>query len=115
MVQKNSFIVIEGVDGAGKTTQVKLLEERFRQSGRATAYIHFPQHEESFFGRFIDRYLRGEFGHPDQIDSHFIAHAYLADFFEAKANLEVSLAQGKIVLCDRYLPSTLAIQTIHVP
>ncbi len=56
------LFVIEGVDGAGKSTQIKLLHEYFSHKGYKCEYLHFPRTEAPYFGELIARFLRGEFG-----------------------------------------------------
>ena len=52
------FIVIEGLDGAGKSTQVSRLKEWLRQRGDLE-YIHFPRYDAPVYGDLIGRFLQG--------------------------------------------------------
>ena len=56
------LFVIEGVDGAGKSTQIKLLRDYFSNKGHKCEYLHFPRTDSPYFGELIARFLRGEFG-----------------------------------------------------
>ena len=62
------LFVIEGVDGAGKSTQIKLLRDFFALKGYVCEYLHFPRTETPWFGELIARFLRGEFGALDEVD-----------------------------------------------
>lgn len=110
MQYPGKIIVIEGIDGAGKSTQTKLLIQRCRSEGIKTFSIHFPQHGESVFGNLIDEYLRGEFGDVASLNPYLISTLYAGDRFEAKAKLEDALAKNHLVILDRYLTSNIAYQ-----
>jgi len=106
---EGKIIVIEGGDGAGKSTQLELLRKRVVDSGREVVDIHFPKHE-SKFGKAVDAYLRGEFGSKDSLPPEFIAMLYISDFYESKKEMEALVSQGKIVLLSRFFSSTLTYQ-----
>jgi dTMP kinase len=73
----------------------------------------FPQYD-SWFGKMVGQFLNGELGSLDSVDPHFSALLYAGDRFEAKSKIESALAEGKIVLIDRYIGSNLAHQTARV-
>ncbi|MBV8515533.1 MAG: thymidylate kinase, partial [Acidobacteria bacterium] len=75
---------------------------------------NFP-HYQSWFGTMVGQFLNGKFGALDAVDPHFAALLYAGDRFEAKRELMDALAQGKLVLADRYIASNLAHQTGRVP
>ena len=56
------LFVIEGVDGSGKSTQIKLLKDFLEKRGSACEFLHFPRTDAPYFGELIGRFLRGEFG-----------------------------------------------------
>ena len=56
-----AFIVIEGLDGAGKSTQVELLSKYLQTEGKSVEYVHFPTGNSEIFGDMVNRFLRGEF------------------------------------------------------
>jgi len=104
------LIVIEGVDGAGKSTQIKLLKKHFTNRGFGCAYLHFPRTETPYFGELIARFLRGEFGSLDEVDPYIVAMLYAGDRKDAAAIIKNWLREGKIVLLDRYTYSNIAYQ-----
>jgi len=108
------LIAIEGIDGSGKGTQLKLLQKSLRARGVAVHGTNFP-HYQSWFGSMVGQFLNGKFGALDTVDPHFAALLYAGDRFEAKRELTDALAQGKLVLADRYIASNLAHQTGRVP
>jgi dTMP kinase len=108
------FIAIEGIDGSGKGTQLKLLQRALRARGVALHATNFP-HYQSWFGSMVGQFLNGNFGALETVDPHFAALLYAGDRFEAKRELTDALAQGKLVLADRYIASNLAHQTGRVP
>ena len=73
------LFVIEGVDGAGKSTQIKLLREFFSEKGYNCEYLHFPRTEAPYFGELIARFLRGEFGSLNDVDPYLVAMLYAGD------------------------------------
>lgn len=113
MSRPGFFIAIEGIDGAGKRTQIDLLRDALTRRGLDCATISFPRYG-SFFGRLVARYLNGEFGPLDAVDPHFAALLYAGDRLDAKTEIEAALGAGKTLLADRYVASNLAHQTARV-
>jgi dTMP kinase len=104
------LFVVEGVDGAGKSTQIKLLNKFFSQEGWKCEYLHFPRTEAPFFGELIARFLRGEFGSLNEVNPWLVAMLYAGDRKDAASLIRSWLNEGKIVLLDRYTYSNLAYQ-----
>ncbi len=111
-MSKGRFIVFEGIDGAGKTTQVELLKKELIERGEKVYVTAEPTSLPS--GKELRRVLSGEIKKSDcEIAAMFtldrIAHNLDADF-----GIEKLLAEGYIILCDRYYYSTLAYQGASV-
>jgi dTMP kinase len=104
------LFVIEGVDGAGKSTQIKLLKDYFSGKGFSCEYLHFPRTETPYFGELIARFLRGEFGSLNDVDPYLVAMLYAGDRKDASPMIDEWLSEGKIVLLDRYTYSNIAYQ-----
>lgn len=113
MAARGKFIVLEGIDGSGKRTQLELLASAFAQRGVASAKISFPNYG-GFFGKLVAKFLNGEFGALDAVDARFSALLYAGDRLEAKPSLEAALESGQMVLADRYIGSNLAHQGARV-
>jgi dTMP kinase len=109
------FFVIEGVDGAGKSTQIKLLRDFFFGKGYKCEYLHFPRTETPYFGELIARFLRGEFGSLNEVDPYIVAMLYAGDRKDASNMIKNWLSEGKIVLLDRYTYSNIAYQCAKLP
>ena len=104
------FFVIEGVDGAGKSTQLKLLRDFFSEKGYECDYLHCPRTEAPYFGELIARFLRGEFGTINEVDPYLVAMLYAGDRKDASEMIRNWLNEGKVVLLDRYTYSNIAYQ-----
>lgn len=97
------LIAFEGLDQSGKETQAKRLQASVEGLGHQCRLLFFPDYETPI-GREIGRGLRGEreFG-PDVMQLLFIANRY-----ERKPDIERWLAGGLVLICDRYLASSVA-------
>ena len=104
------LFVIEGVDGAGKSTQIKLLRDFLSGKGLKCEYLHFPRTETPYFGELIARFLRGEFGSISDVDPYLVAMLYAGDRKDASEIIQTWLNEGKVVLLDRYTYSNIAYQ-----
>jgi dTMP kinase len=104
------LFVIEGLDGAGKSTQIKLLKDFFSEHGYNCEYLHFPRTEAPFFGELIARFLRGEFGSINDVDPYLVAMLYAGDRKDASGLISGWLNKKKIVILDRYTYSNIAYQ-----
>lgn len=104
-----TFIVIEGIDGAGKSTQFDLLQKRLKDNGYDVAVFQFPRYEHPG-SYFVRRYLDGEYGSADAVGPYTSSLFYALDRFEAAPEIRQALSEGKIVLCDRFSGSNMAHQ-----
>jgi dTMP kinase len=108
------LFVIEGLDGAGKSTQIRLLKDFFEGKGYKCEYLHFPRTDEPYFGKLISRFLRGEFGSLSNVDPYLVAMLYAGDRKGAADLISNWLKRGIIVLLDRYTYSNIAYQCAKV-
>ena len=100
------FIVFEGIDGAGTSTQIKLLAEKDSKRFVTTAE---PTSGET--GKFLRRMLAGEFS-VDEKTNAFLFAADRCEHIYGKGGVVEQIEDGKIVLSDRYFFSSLAYQSV---
>lgn len=110
-MKKGKLIVIEGNDGSGKATQAKLLYDYLQAKKNPVRMINFPRYNDSFFGKFIARFLQGEFGKLEEINPYLISIVYAEDREEARDEIIGWLSKGILVIANRYVPSNLAHQS----
>ena len=97
------LIAFEGLDQSGKQTQAARLLAALKERGRETRFLSFPAYE-TLIGADIGRALRGERDHsPDVMQLLYIANRY-----EFRPAIQQWLAAGEVVVCDRYLASSVA-------
>jgi thymidylate kinase len=104
------LIVLEGLDGAGKSTQVKLVKEYLISKGLNLRYLHFPRYNAPLYGDLIAKYLRGDFGSIEQVHPQIVALLFALDRMDAANEIKQWLNQGDCVLLDRYVYSNIAYQ-----
>ncbi|KAM3481485.1 hypothetical protein MY8738_004424 [Beauveria namnaoensis] len=122
--QRGAFIVLEGLDRSGKTTQVKLLEQKFIEQGRLVKLMRFPDRTTPV-GQMIDSYLKSTV----RMDDHAIHLLFSANRWEAaydfpfraritkpqdykltqactcREEIKSLLESGTNIVCDRYTHS----------
>ncbi len=101
-MQKGKLIVIDGIDGSGKATQVKILKQRLLNEGVKVKTIDFPRYDTNFFGSLIGEYLSGMHGDFIAMDSKVASILYAADRFESSKQIRKWLDDGYVVIADRY-------------
>ncbi|MBQ7856308.1 MAG: dTMP kinase [Alistipes sp.] len=109
------FIVLEGLDGAGKSTQIRKLRELFAARGIESEYVHFPRFDAPVYGELIARYLRGELGSVEQVDPYIVALLFAGDRADMAAQIRRWEAEGKVVIVDRYVYSNIGYQCAKMP
>lgn len=109
-MKKGQLVVFEGIDGSGKTTQLTLLKNYLDSTSIPNEVIDFPRYWDSFHGKTIAKYLKGEFGDVDSVSPYLISLAYALDRATAKKEMDKWLSDGKIVLANRYATSNMAHQ-----
>lgn len=108
MVNKGKFIVIDGLDGSGKKTQLDLLVQTLRKQKISVVTVDFPQYYKTFFGRTVARYLKGEFGDLSTTNPYLTALTFAGDRWQAKPQIIKTLKLGKLLLANRYTSASLA-------
>jgi dTMP kinase len=112
-MKKNLFIALEGIDGSGKSTQVKLLSENLVKAGHKV-YTTFEPTDSA-----IGTLIRNVFSHKMEADHRTIAGLFVADRLDHLLNktngLLKKLAEGYTVIIDRYYFSSYAYQGTHMP
>ncbi|MBQ9310875.1 MAG: dTMP kinase [Bacteroidales bacterium] len=109
------LIVLEGLDGAGKSTQVRMLRTYLESRLQGLRYIHFPRYESAVYGGLISRFLRGEFGSIEAVHPQLVALLFAEDRHGAAPEIKAALARGNTVLLDRYVYSNIAYQCAKLP
>lgn len=111
-MKKNYFIAFEGIDGSGKSTQVKLLTEKLQQEGHKVYTTSEPT--DSAIGSLIRNIFRGKL----EADHKTIAALYLADRLEHLLNktngILKKMEEGFSVITDRYYFSSYAYHGTHM-
>lgn len=102
--------VLEGLDGAGKSTQVKKLRAYLESVSGSLEYIHFPRYDAPVYGDLISRFLRGDFGSNDAVHPQLVALLFAEDRHGAGPQMKKVLEGGGNILLDRYVYSNIAYQ-----
>ncbi len=113
--KQGKLIVIEGIDGSGKTTQINLLVKSLAEKKIPYELISFPRYEDNIYGKLVKRYLEGEFGSISEVNPYLMVLVYAGDRFLAKSLLEKWLSDGKVVLVNRYVSSSKAHMGANLP
>lgn len=104
------LVVLEGLDGAGKSTQVKKLRTYLESLTGNLEYIHFPRYDAPVYGDLISRFLRGDFGSNEAVHPQLVALLFAEDRHGAGPAMKAVLDQGGNILLDRYVYSNIAYQ-----
>lgn len=96
--QKGKLIVIDGTDGSGKGTQVALLIKRLKKEGHKTYLVDFPQYGKKSAGP-VEELLNGKYGFLNPYASSLL---YAVDRLDASFGIHKALAEGKVVVANRY-------------
>ncbi len=102
------LIAFEGLDQSGKQTQAERLKTQIELRGRKAVLLDFPDYKTSI-GREIHEALHG----AREYEPDVMQLLYVANRYEKKPHMEKVLADGTIVICDRYLASSIAYGEAH--
>jgi len=100
---RGALIAFEGLDQSGKQTQAGLLRDRLKEDGRKARLVSFPDYGTSI-GEEIARALQGE----REYGADVMQLLYVANRYERKPDLMRWLDGGLVLVCDRYLASSVA-------
>ncbi|HEY1037666.1 MAG TPA: thymidylate kinase [Candidatus Paceibacterota bacterium] len=109
--QRPLHIVIEGTDGSGKATQVKILKERFASElgEDSCTTIDFPRYGTPSC-HFVEKYLNGGFGTAEDVGPYAGSLLYAVDRYDHAPTIRKDLAEGRHVICDRYTSANMGHQ-----
>jgi dTMP kinase len=105
-IKRGVFVCVEGLDGSGKTTQARILVRNLRRRGFDAVYTSEPSVGE------VGKLIRGfVLDREDRVPVALEALLFAADRVDhVEAVVKPLLKEGKVVVCDRYVYSTLAYQ-----
>jgi dTMP kinase len=107
--QPGTFIVIEGADGSGKSTQLDLLRAELQTQGYDIVTVQFPRYNEPS-SYFVREYLQGTYGDVDEVGPYTASLFYALDRYAAANTIRTAMREGKVVIADRYVGSNMAHQ-----
>ena len=97
------LLAFEGLDQSGKQTQAERVRDFVASRGLACRLLSFPDYTSSI-GAEISRALHGERDHPPDV----MQLLYIANRYEMRADMARWLAEGTVLVCDRYVASSIA-------
>src|SRR4030042_5401803 len=109
-IKPGKFIVIDGTDGSGKATQTKLLVEKLEKANYPVKMIDFPQYGQKCDG-LVEEYLNGKYGSALEVGPYRASIFYACDRYAAAPQIYEWLANGNIVISNRYVSSNMGHQT----
>lgn len=110
------LITIDGIDGSGKNTQAKLLQQSLQKiytDARVectVSLMSFPDYGNNLFANEVGSYLNGDYGSLDEVPAKFSSMLYAGDRFINRDKILKLSSGNNILICDRYVESNLAFQ-----
>jgi dTMP kinase len=101
-MQTAKLIVIDGGANIGKATQADMLVHRLMNEGYQVGKMDFPRYNQNAIGHYIKERLDTEKKFSD-VDPKMVALVYAADRFESKKQIEEWIAEGRVIIFDRYV------------
>ena len=112
---KGKLIIIEGLDGSGKSTQIEQLANRAKQLGKAVRQIKFPNYAEDS-SALVKAYLRGELGGLHEINAYAASVLYSVDRYATwRRHMHADYEAGCTFLLDRYTTANMYHQATKLP
>jgi dTMP kinase len=104
-MKKGKLIVIDGIDGSGKSTQVDILFNRLKKEGFKVKKIDFPKYYDNFFGEFVGQCLSDKSYNWLNVHPKIASIVYACDRFESSGKMREWLEDGFMVIANRYVSS----------
>ncbi|NDK08676.1 thymidylate kinase [Candidatus Gracilibacteria bacterium] len=101
------FIVLEGIDGSGKGTQIKLLKEKLELAGKKVKLIDYPRYGKKG-AVFVEKYLNGKYG--KDVSAKTASLFYALDRFDSSFKLKKEYKKYDYILANRYVSSNMVHQ-----
>lgn len=114
-MNKGKLLVIDGIDGAGKTTQINLLSQSLKKMNIDFEVISFPQYGKNEYADKVEDYLGGKLGNLGEVDPYSIAKVYAGDRNTVKDLIKEWLRNGKLVIANRYASASKAHLGANIP
>ncbi len=111
---KGIFIVIDGSDGSGKSTQYAKFCERLTAENLTFETLKFPQYKQPS-AYFVEQYLQGEYGQADDVPARRTSVFYALDRYAASWHIRQKLESGVSMVVDRYVASNMGHQGAKMP
>jgi dTMP kinase len=109
-MMRGKFIVVEGADCTGKTTQTNLLINFLKQSGYDVKALDFPTYEKTPGGTVVKWYLEGKFGKLAEVPPEVACLTYALDRYQFAKENYYAIAQGNFLVANRYTQSNIGHQ-----
>ncbi len=102
------FIVIDGIDGSGKGTQVEILRKHFEELGKKVKILDYPRygHTSSFM---VQKYLNGEYGKT--LSPKLASIFYAIDRYDSSFDVKKDLENYDYIISNRYVSANMIHQT----
>ena len=115
-MMQGRLIVLEGLDGSGKSTQFAMLCQALEQRGTSFRKVTFPRYQQPS-SALVRAYLQGEFGSkPEDVNAYAASAFYAVDRYASfKTDWQKDYLRGGLVLCDRYTTSNACHQAGKLP
>lgn len=116
LIKKGQLIVIEGLDGCGKSTQAELVFEKLKADGKKVKLISYPNYEEPS-STLVKMYLNGEFSQDlNDVNAYAASSFYAVDRYASyKKFWQSYYEQGYTIIATRYVSSNAVHQMVKLP
>jgi len=108
-MKKGKFITIDGTDGSGKATQIKLLLKKLLKNKYKVKVFDFPQYGKKSAG-LVEEYLNGKYGSAQEVGPYRASIFYACDRYDASFKIRKFLNEGKVVISNRYVTANMGHQ-----